>query len=87
MKTKLLMLLCVICLPFLSEGSEFIENKKDTEKVEKKKDTEYAKLFKGKKVETKKGLLTLHKVDQEKLYFELPVKFIGKGYVAWVNSL
>lgn len=38
----------------------------------------YKKLFKDKKCETKKGMFTLHKVDQSKLYFELPVSMLGR---------
>ena len=44
----------------------------------KKKVTDYEKLFKGKKCQTAKGMVTLHKVDGEKLYFELPMSIFGR---------
>lgn len=55
------------------------KKKKDNkeEKVEKKKETSYDKLFKGKKCETERGLITLHKMDN-KIYFELPLNILGK---------
>lgn len=53
------------------------EDKKES-KDDKKKETAYVKLFKGKKYETKKGLLTLHKLDG-KLYIEFPKKLFGKA--------
>ena len=53
------------------------KKKKDNkeEKVEKKKETSYDKLFKGKKCETERGLITLHKMDN-KIYFELPLNIL-----------
>lgn len=39
--------------------------------------TDYQKLFKDKKVETAKGLITLYKID-ENVYFELPRNLLGK---------
>lgn len=50
---------------------------KKEEKVEVKKETPYEKFFKGKKCETVKGLITLHKMDN-KIYFELPLSLLGK---------
>ena len=47
------------------------------EKVEVKKETPYEKFFKGKKCETVKGLIILHKMDN-KIYFELPLSLLGK---------
>lgn len=40
-------------------------------------DTPYQKLFSGKAVKTKRGLITLHKMEG-KLYFELPVRLLEK---------
>ena len=50
---------------------------KKEEKVEVKKETPYEKFFKGKKCETVKGLIILHKMDN-KIYFELPLSLWGK---------
>ena len=50
---------------------------KKKEKVEVKKETPYEKFFKGKKCETVKGLIILHKMDN-KIYFELPLSLLGK---------
>lgn len=50
---------------------------KKEEKVEVKKETPYEKFFKGKKCETVKGLIILHKMDN-KIYFELPLSLLGK---------
>ncbi|WP_158280770.1 zinc-dependent metalloprotease [Pararcticibacter amylolyticus] len=49
--------------------------KKDT--AQKKKETAYQKLFKGKKVETSRGMITLHKMDG-KVYFEFPKRLFKK---------
>lgn len=38
----------------------------------------YRKLFDKKKCETVKGLVTIHKVDGEKILFELPLSVLGK---------
>ena len=54
------------------------KKKKDTEKVEKL--SKYDKLFKGKKVDTKKGFMTLHLVNG-KIYFELPVSLLGREFL------
>ena len=50
---------------------------KKEDKVEVKKETPYEKFFKGKKCETVKGLIILHKMDN-KIYFELPLSLLGK---------
>lgn len=50
---------------------------KKEEKVEVKKETPYEKFFKGKKCETVKGVIILHKMDN-KIYFELPLSLLGK---------
>uniref|UniRef100_A0AB33JQ52 Zinc-dependent metalloprotease n=1 Tax=Prevotella sp. GTC17262 TaxID=3236797 RepID=A0AB33JQ52_9BACT len=52
----------------------------DSKKQDKKtkKETKYDRLFKNKKFETAKSrFITLHKMDG-KLYFELPLKYLGK---------
>lgn len=47
------------------------------DKKKEKKETKYDKLFKGKKVTTAKGFITLHKFDN-KVYFELPLKVLNR---------
>ncbi|RAJ06462.1 uncharacterized protein DUF5118 [Chitinophaga skermanii] len=42
-----------------------------------KKVTPYEKLFKGKNVQTSKGMITLHQA-QGKVYFEMPIQLLGK---------
>lgn len=49
-----------------------------TDTASVKKTSDYDKLFKGKKCQTVKGLVTIHKVDGEKLYFELPMSIFGR---------
>lgn len=53
------------------------ERKKKEVKVESKKESAYEKFFKGKKCETKKGMITLHKMDG-KVYLEYPLRLLGK---------
>ena len=56
------------------------KNKKTAQTEQKaptKPESDYDKLFKAKKVETAKGLLTLHRVD-DKLYVEVPLKLLGR---------
>ena len=38
----------------------------------------YDRLFRGKKVETAKGLVTIHKIGA-KLYFEFPMNLLNRG--------
>lgn len=47
------------------------------DKKKEKKETKYDKLFKGKKVMTAKGFITLHQFDN-KVYFELPLKVLNR---------
>lgn len=57
--------------------------KKDKKKVQAEKTeklSKYDKLFKNKKVDTKKGFLTLHMVDG-KIYFEMPVALLGREFL------
>lgn len=82
-KSFLLFLFCL--LPFLSTVSSAFpagERKKKgkNEKVEQKKDSEYDRLFKGKKHVTRKGMFTLHKVEN-KVYFELPLALLNREFL------
>lgn len=43
-----------------------------------KNETSYTRLFKGKTVKTKRGLITLHKAEG-KVYFEFPVKLLNRN--------
>lgn len=87
MLRKGLFLVCALMIPaFLlaaKPSRSKVKNKKKakTEQADttsKKKVTDYEKLFKDKKCQTAKGLLTIHKVDGEKLYFELPTSIFGR---------
>lgn len=82
---KGLFLACALLIPALLLAAKPAKSKgKKKNKTEqadttsKKKVTDYEKLFKDKKCQTVKGLLTLHKVDGEKLYFELPMSVFGR---------
>lgn len=56
--------------PLLAQSAE--------SKPSKEKNSKYTNLFKGKRVETAKGkFITLHKMDS-KVYFELPLKYLGR---------
>ena len=54
------------------------KKKEKTEKVEKL--SKYDKLFKGKKVDTKKGFMTLHLVN-DKIYFEMPLSLLDREFL------
>ena len=57
------------------------KKKQEKEKTEEvKKLSKYEKLFDGKQVETKKGCLTLHRVE-DKIYFEMPVALLGREFL------
>ncbi|MEG1585402.1 MAG: zinc-dependent metalloprotease [Bacteroidales bacterium] len=45
---------------------------------ESKTEADYKKLFKDKKTVTTKGMFTIHKVDESKLYFELPITMLER---------
>lgn len=78
MKIKTLSILLLLVFFQGIVASPAIARKKKKEPQETKKtETPYERLFKNKKYETVKGLITLHKLD-EKLWFELPVKLLGK---------
>ncbi|WP_292266026.1 zinc-dependent metalloprotease [Butyricimonas sp.] len=51
--------------------------KKKQATKEVKTESAYQRFFKGKSCETKRGLITLHKMDG-KIYFELPLNLLGK---------
>ena len=53
-------------------GKEIAKEEKKTESL-----TPYQKLFEGKKVETAKGIMTVHKVDG-KVYVEFPLSLQNK---------
>lgn len=77
--TKILCLAIAIafCMPQESNAA-FIwpfKKKKKAEKVEKL--TPYQKLFKDKKVQTARGLMTIHKVN-DKVYVEFPLSMLGR---------
>lgn len=57
------------------------EAKSDTvQTVSKKRNTQYPRLFKNKRVVTKKGLITIHKIN-DKLYFEFPKSLLGRDFL------
>jgi hypothetical protein len=76
-----ILLVCTVAFTFSAEAQSRKERKKLAEKAKleaaKPKLTAYEKLFKDKTVSTKKGMITLHKLDG-KVYFEFPVKLLNK---------
>lgn len=57
------------------------EAKSDTvQTASKKRNTQYPRLFKNKRVVTKKGLITIHKID-DKLYFEFPKSLLRRDFL------
>ena len=81
MNSKLMLLACSMLVPgiLLSAPDRKKKQKKaDKEIVAVKKTSDYEKLFQGKKHEMKKGLITLHKVDDTKVYFEFPLSLMGR---------
>ena len=84
---KGLFLVCALLIPALLLAAKPSKSKGKNKKKAKteqtdtasvKKTSDYDKLFKGKKCQTVKGLVTIHKVDGEKLYFELPMSIFGR---------
>lgn len=68
----------VLCCCIPQDTHAFIWPFKKKKKVEvKEKLTPYQKLFKGKKVQTARGLMTIHKVN-DKIYVEFPLSLLGK---------
>lgn len=87
MLRKGLILTCALLLPALlltvqpAAGKGKNREKAKTEQpdsTKKSKTSDYEKLFKDKKCQTAKGMITIHKVDGEKLYFELPMSIFGR---------
>ncbi len=79
MKIRLLTVVCLSLLVMYSnEGhAKFPWKKKKAKSEQVKKTTPYEKLFRGKKCETVKGMITLHKMD-DRVYFELPLNLLKK---------
>ena len=79
MKIRLLTLVCLsLLVMFSNEGhAKFPWKKKKAKSEQVKKTTPYEKLFRGKKCETVKGMITLHKMD-DRVYFELPLNLLKK---------
>lgn len=80
MKIRLLIIACLSLLFMLPiEGhAKFPWKKKKSKSEQVKKVSAYEKLFRGKKVETAKGLITLHKIDG-RVYFELPLALLERN--------
>lgn len=79
----LISLLVAFCMAGPVDVMAKSKKKKDkgkSEKVDTKKQTKYEKLFKDKKVETKKGLITIHKVAG-KVYFEFPKSLLNREFL------
>ena len=74
-------LAAVFTLPAADANTIFWKKKKDKTEKKEKKLSKYEKLFKDKKVETSKGLLTLHFVDKKKLLVEFPVSLMGREFL------
>lgn len=78
-----LLLLVALCGGIVTPAVAKKKNKKKasttqvTSGKKEKKETKYDKLFKGKKVTTAKGFITLHQFDN-KVYFELPLKVLNR---------
>lgn len=70
-----LLLLFVCCLP--QDGNAIWPFKKKKKEEKKEVLTPYQKLFKDKKVQTARGLMTVHKVE-DKIYVEFPVAMFGR---------
>ena len=70
-------LAAVFTLPAADANTIFWKKKKDKTEKKEKKLSKYEKLFKDKKVETSKGLLTLHFVDKKKLPRTLTMRFLS----------
>ncbi|WP_026207739.1 zinc-dependent metalloprotease [Butyricimonas synergistica] len=68
---------CVIMMLLIPLTMTARKKKTTSESKEVKKETAYEKLFKGKACETKKGMITLHKMEG-KIYFEIPLSLLGK---------
>ena len=76
MSKRILMFLTFSLLLALNADPAVAKSKKK-EQEPQKEESAYEKLFKKKKVETRKGMITLHKTDG-KIYFEFPVALMGR---------
>ena len=74
-KILCLLLLFTCCLP--QDGNAIWPFKKKKKEEKKETLTPYQKLFKNKKVQTARGLMTIHKVE-DKIYVEFPVTMLGR---------
>lgn len=63
-----------------AEGNKKKEEAKAETPVARKRSVKYDRLFRGKKVETKKGLVTIHKIGA-KLYFEFPMNLLNREFL------
>lgn len=81
---SLALVLIPAMLPIGSSAATFAREKKTSvqksDTTAKKKLSAYEKLFDNKKVKTATGLFTVHNVEG-KLYFEFPVKLLGKSFL------
>lgn len=63
-----------------AKGKKKKEEVKAETPVARKRSVKYDRLFRGKKVETKKGLVTIHKIGA-KLYFEFPMNLLNREFL------
>ena len=75
MKRNKIIYLFIVFL--LLPGVGFARKKKGDSKENEKPESRYEQLFKDKARETKKGLITLHKMEG-KIYFEIPLDVMGR---------
>lgn len=91
---KLIIILLAGVFMLTTGSSEAFARKKNQTKNEKvvtdslktpakKRNTQYPRLFRNKKVVTKKGVITIHKIN-DKLYFEFPTNLMGRDFL--INS-
>ena len=74
----LILVLVLLGISFSVDAGERSRKKNSREdKVEKKSSSRYEEFFQGKKCETVRGLITIHKMDG-KLYFEFPLRLLEK---------
>ena len=72
---SIVFVLIFLSLSVVSAEGKGRKKKQATKEV--KTESAYQRFFKGKSCETKRGLITLHKMDG-KIYFELPLNLLGK---------